>query len=190
MRLYSLNERPQGTAFSYAKAMCVLDAYYTDLVTTSTPKLIAVIVVGIILAVVGIDVFSRWAAQQRPKLPVDMPSDSVWIDAPALPFSWHHGWWFGCWIDSNGYSNRCRLWTEKAPQVVSEGLYVSCDTGSPVPADELRIKAPVESMHMWVGLNQNGDIAPAAFLQNGKFLVPVRAPHGCEDLKKNLALKH
>ncbi len=39
---------------------------------------------------------------------------------------------------------------------------------------------------MWVGINQSGDIAPAAFLQNGKFLVPVRAPHGCEDLKKDL----
>ncbi len=151
-----------------------------------TLSVLVIVLVGIIA---GIKLLFWWGAQPSPR-PKNMPLDSIWIDAPAVPFGWHRGWWFGCWIDSDGHSNRCRFFDGETPQVVYEGLYVSCDSGSPVPANELKIKAPVESMHMWVGLNQNGDIAPAAFLQNGEFLVPVRSPHGCEELKKNLALEH
>src|SRR3984885_4698478 len=116
-----------------------------------------------------------------------MPADSVWIDAPALSFSWHHGWWLGCWIDSDGHSNRCRLWAYGLDKpIVYEGLYISCDTNSPVPANKLKVKVPpAKSADMWVGLNQSGGNAPAAFLQNGKYLVPVTAPHGCEDINKN-----
>jgi hypothetical protein len=144
-------------------------------------------VIGGILAIY---IVLAWWGAQPSKRPANMPSDSVWIDAPTLPFSWHHGWWFGCWIDADGVSNRCRLLAARSDNlVVYEGLYVSCDSNSPVPANELKIKAPVESMHMWVGINQSGDIAPAAFLQNGKFLVPVKAPHGCEVIKKNLAFE-
>lgn len=137
----------------------------------------------------GVVILMWWGAQPA-KRPTSMPVDSVWIDAPALPFSWHHGWWFGCWIGSDGYSNQYRLWAAGSDNLVYEGKYTSCDTNAPVLGKELKIKAPVESMHMWVGINQSGDIAPAAFLRNGEFLVPVRAPHGCEDLKRNLAFEH
>jgi hypothetical protein len=55
-----------------------------------------------------------------------------------------------------------------------------------VPANELKVKVPpAKSAYMWVALNQSGGDAPAAFLRDGKYLVPVTAPHGCEDLNRN-----
>ena len=80
-----------------------------------------------------------WQARR----PLDMPRNSVWIDAPALPFSFYHGWWFGCWIDSDGRSNRCRLWGSGGLQTVYEGLYVSCDSKAPVQGNELQLSAPL-----------------------------------------------
>src|SRR5437763_10008013 len=53
----------------------------------------------------------RWLDTQifPPRRPKNMPQNAVWIDAPALPFSWHHGWWFGCDTPSSGTANYCRL---------------------------------------------------------------------------------
>jgi hypothetical protein len=151
---------------------------------TTIRKTIYRIIGGILAAIV---ILLWWGAQPS-KRSRNMPADSVWIAAPNLPFSWHHGWWFGCWIDSDGYSNRCRLWAEGL-DVVYEGQYVSCDSNSPVPARELKIRAPADSMHMWVATNSNheGDIALAAFLGNGKFLVPVSSPDGCKRIKGQIA---
>lgn len=120
-----------------------------------------------------------WQARR----PSDMPRNSVWIDAPALPFSFYHGWWFGCWIDSDGRSNRCRLWGSGGLQTVYEGLYVSCDSKAPVQGNELQLSAPADSMGMWVGNSEPGIFAPAAFLANGKVLVPVEALHDCEKVR-------
>jgi hypothetical protein len=87
--------------------------------------------------------FLSWWGGQPSIRPRDMPRDSVWIHAPNLPFEWHHGWWFGCWIDSDGHSNRCRLWGGQGDKpIVFEGLYISCKDHSPVPASELKLKAP------------------------------------------------
>jgi hypothetical protein len=44
-----------------------------------------------------------------PRRPKDMPRNDVWIDAPALPISWHHGWWFGYDTPSSGTAGYCRL---------------------------------------------------------------------------------
>lgn len=119
-----------------------------------------------------------WQARR----PSDMPRNSVWIDAPALPFSFYHGWWFGCWIDADGRSNRCRLWGSGG--LVYEGLYVSCDSKAPVQGNELQLSAPADSMGMWVVGNSEPSIfAPAAFLANGKVLVPVEALHDCEKVR-------
>ena len=120
-----------------------------------------------------------WQARRPP----DMPRNSVWIDAPALPFSFYHGWWFGCWIDSDGRSNRCRLWGSGGLQTVFEGLYVSCDSKTPVQGNELQLSAPADSMRMWVGNSEPSIFAPAAFLANGKVLVPVEALHDCEKVR-------
>ena len=119
--------------------------------------------------------------------PSDMPANSIWIDAPALPFSFYHGWWFGCWVDSDLKSNRCRLWGSGGLQTVYEGLYVSCDERSPVPADELQLNAPADSTDMWVGYSEDNVFAPAAFLRNGKILVPTEAPGACKELHEKRA---
>jgi len=119
-----------------------------------------------------------------------MPVESVWVDAPTLPFSWHHGWWLGCWIDGDGHSDRCKLWGAglKNP-VVFDGQYVSCETHFAVAADELKLKAPSDSMQMWVGVPSEERLAPAIFLQNGEHLVPIEATHGCEELMEKLKPK-
>jgi hypothetical protein len=121
-----------------------------------------------------------WQARR----PSDMPRNSVWIDAPTLPFSFYHGWWFGCWIDSDLKSNRCRLWGTGGVQTVYEGLYVSCDKGSPVAVEELQLNAPADSADMWVGHSEGNVFAPAAFLRNGRILVPVEAPGACKELQE------
>jgi hypothetical protein len=120
-----------------------------------------------------------WQARR----PSDMPRNSIWIDAPAVPFSFYHGWWFGCWIDSDGGSNRCRLWGSGGLQTVYEGLYVSCDSKGPVQRDELQLSAPANSGGMWVGTSERSIFAPAAFLTNGKVLVPVEDLSDCEKFR-------
>jgi hypothetical protein len=133
---------------------------------------------GFISFLVGVLVVRpAWQARR----PSDMPRNSVWIDAPALPFSFYHGWWFGCWIDADGRSNRCRLWGGGLPEpTVYEGLYVSCESKAPVQRDELQVSAPADSMGMWVGNPDRSLFAPAAFLTNGKVLVPIEAISRCE----------
>lgn len=70
--------------------------------------------------------------------------------------------------------------------IVFEGRYVSCENHSPVPANELKLKAPADSAQMWVRVESKEFLAPAAFLQNGKYLVPAEAAHGCEELQEKL----
>jgi hypothetical protein len=139
---------------------------------------------ALIALLAGIRILLWWGAQPSVR-PKDMPANSIWVDAPALPFSWHHGWWLGCWIDADGHSNRCRLWGAalKNP-IVFEGQYISCETHSAAVLSELKLKVPSNSMQMWVGVSTAEGTAPAVFLQNGKHLVPVQAPHGCEELLK------
>jgi hypothetical protein len=85
-----------------------------------------------------------------------------------------------------GIQIRCRLWGAEQKQIVLEGQYVSCETHSPVTRDELRLKAPPDSMQMWVDVASEEIIDPATFLQNDKYLVPVDSTRGCEQLRKNL----
>jgi len=137
---------------------------------------------GFIAFLIGLLVVRpMWQARR----PSDMPRSSIWIDAPALPFSFYHGWWFGCWIDSDHKSDRCRLWGSGGLQTVYEGLYVSCDSKAPVERDELQLIAPADSMGMWVGNSERSIFAPAAFLANGKVLVPAEALNGCQKVRPN-----
>jgi hypothetical protein len=64
-----------------------------------------------------------------------------------------------------GIQIRCRLWGAEQKQIVLEGQYVSCETHSPVARDELRLKAPPDSMQMRVDVASEEIIDPAAFLQ-------------------------
>jgi hypothetical protein len=140
--------------------------------------------ITLIAIIAGIKFLFWWGAEPAAR-PKSMPVESVWIEAPTLPFSWHHGWWFGCWIDTDGKSDICQLWGSgmKDP-VVFEGQYVSCEDHFPISTHELKLKAPPDSFQMWVSVSSG--IAPAAFLQNGKHLVPVGSPHGCQQLIDNL----
>ena len=119
-----------------------------------------------------------WQARR----PSDMPRNSIWIEAPAVPFGFYRGWWLGCWIDSDHISNRCRFWSSGGLGVVYEGRYISCDNKSPVRADELQLSPQAEVN--WVGYSQGDVFAPAVDLWNGKVLVPSAAPRACEELEK------
>jgi hypothetical protein len=148
------------------------------------PSVALVLIVGIIW------ILSWWGGQPSLR-PSDMPRDSVWIHAPNLPFEWHRGWWFGCWIDSDGHSDRCRLWSaELTDPIEYEGRYFSCENNSPVPLSELKLKAPQDSSQMWVRGDSGQSTAPAAFLQNGNVLVPLEGLQSCEQLKKLVERKH
>lgn len=116
--------------------------------------------------------------------PADMPSNSVWIDAPAVPFGFYRGWWLGCWIDSDGKSDKCELWGSGGLKTVYEGICISCDTKLPVPVQELHLRAPDESANMWVGDSEGTIFAPAAFLTNGKILVPIQIPASCQKFQQ------
>jgi len=122
----------------------------------------------------------------RARRPSDMPANSVWIDAPAVPFGFYHGWWLGCWIDSDQQSNRCRLYGPGLhPPVVYEGRFVACETKVPVPVDQLKIKAPSDSMDMWM---PSGGVA--VILQNGDLLVPMGAERDCVTTRARLDERH
>src|SRR5215469_12669863 len=65
-----------------------------------------------------------------PRRPKDMPQNAVWIDAPALTISWHHGWWFGCDVAHSGDANRCRLVMAKRSGGLCGGISAMSDQDS------------------------------------------------------------
>jgi hypothetical protein len=73
-----------------------------------------------------------------PTRPRSMPQNAIWIDAPALPISWHHGWWFGCVAPSSGTANQCRLVTSNGEEVYAGG-YLLCSSKSPLLASEIHL---------------------------------------------------
>lgn len=117
-------------------------------------------------------------AAYRARRPSDMPADAIWIDAPAVPFGFYRGWWLGCWVDTDGQANRCRLGT--AGSIVYEGGYVPCEGKGPVPNTELKLKAPINGSNMW---SFPGVIV---WLQDGRFLVPAQNVGECEKIRHRL----
>jgi hypothetical protein len=147
------------------------------------PTKIAIWGVGAVTLLIGLSLARlAWEARR----PSNMPTSSAWIDAPAVPFGFYRGWWFGCWIDSDGRSNRCRLWGPSLSEpIVYEGIYISCDSKLPVSVAELQPTAPpMGSFGMWVGDSAGKIFAPAAFLRNGKVLVPVQIPSVCDKFQR------
>jgi len=116
--------------------------------------------------------------------PEDMPANSIWIDAPAVPFGFYHGWWEGCWLTSDQTANYCRLYGPALhPPVVYEGRFMPCGTPTSVPLNELTLKPPAGSAEMW--------IFPGfvAFLKNGRILVPVENLKDCRKILDGLENK-
>lgn len=119
---------------------------------------------------------------RRPK---DMPN-AIWIDAPAVPFGFYHGWWEGCWLESDLRTNHCRLYGPGLhPPVVYEGRFVPCDGGQPVPMAELKLRAPQESSDMWIDPSPKFD----AFLEDGRILVPIENVSDCSSIRGRLERK-
>jgi hypothetical protein len=114
---------------------------------------------------------------RRPK---DMPN-AIWIDAPAVPFGFYHGWWEGCWVDSDQQTNYCRLYARGLrPPVVFDGRYMPCEGKSPIPMTELKLRPPARSESMW--------IFPGfvAFLEDGRILVPLENVGDCPKILERL----
>jgi len=140
--------------------------------------------VGVVLLLVGSSL--AWKAYQA-RRPSDMPPTSIWIDAPFVPFGFYHGWWLGCWVNSAQLANRCRLYGPGLEQeaVVYEGDYIPCEGKSPVPANDLKLRPPRNSVDMWTS-DSKGKMAPAVRLQNGVILVPVGTIHQCAKVRTQL----
>jgi hypothetical protein len=115
--------------------------------------------------------------------PKDMPN-AIWIDAPAVPFGFYHGWWEGCWVESDQQTNRCRLYARNLhPPVVFEGRYMPCDGKSPIQMTALKLRPPASSESMW--------IFPGfvAFLDDGRILVPLENVSDCPKILERLGHK-
>ena len=112
-----------------------------------------------------------------------MPVNSVWIDAPALPISWHHGWWFGCGLSSSGAVNYCRLVGADGQQVYG-GEYLPCNSTSPINEESARLVARADSFEMW--LFGEGSEGVIGFLADGDVLLPLSVRDKCNQVKARL----
>src|SRR5882762_2906227 len=84
-----------------------------------------------------------------PRRPRIMPLNSVWIEAPSLPVSWHRGGWFGCGLSHSGTANYCRL-VGADGKVVYGGEYLSCATHSPIAEEDIHLVPPRSSGEAWL----------------------------------------
>jgi hypothetical protein len=116
-----------------------------------------------------------------PRPPKDMPQNAVWIDAPALPISWHHGWWFGCEVARSGAANYCRLVMANGQEVYA-GEYLPCGSKTPLPASTNELVAPHHGA-IWIADKRLNTLAPVGALRNGDLLLPVLVLDRCETFK-------
>lgn len=119
---------------------------------------------------------------RRPK---DMPLSSIWIDAPAVPFGFYHGWWEGCWLESDQQANHCRLYLSAGNRVVYEGRFMPCDAKSAIPTSEIKLKPPSQSTDMWISPNPRF----VALLEDGRILVPLKDVSECPKIRQTLERK-
>jgi hypothetical protein len=118
-----------------------------------------------------------------PRRPRFMPVNSIWIDAPPLPISWHHGWWFGCGVSDSGASNYCRLVNANG-ELVYGGEYLSCRNHSPIGETSIRLVSPSSRENMW--LFGEGNDGVIGFLADGNILLPVSLQDKCSQVKARL----
>ncbi len=118
-----------------------------------------------------------------PRLPKGMPQNSVWIDAPALPISWHRGWWFGCEVAQSGAANYCRFVEADGEQVYA-GEYLPCESKIPLPVSTRELVAPPHSGAIWIADKRLNTLAPVGALRDGDLLLPVAVLDRCEKFKE------
>ena len=118
-----------------------------------------------------------------PRRPKFMPTNSVWIDAPSLPISWHHGWWFGCDVASSGKANYCRLIRSDGEQIYA-GEYLPCATHSVIAEANIHLLPPKDSSEMWLFSEHDDGII--GFLSGGDLLLPLSIKDKCGEVKARL----
>ncbi len=118
-----------------------------------------------------------------PRRPKDMPQNAVWINAPALPISWHHGWWFGCDVTQSGEANYCRLVMANGQEVYA-GKYLPCGSKTPLPVSTKELVAPPHSSAIWIADKRLNTLAPVGALRNGDLLLPAAVLDRCEKFKE------
>jgi len=117
-----------------------------------------------------------------PRLPKNMPQNSVWVDAPALPISWHNGWWFGCDVAPSGEENYCRLVMASGEEVYG-GEYLPCGSKTPLPVSAEELVPPPHSGAIWIADTRLDKLAPVGALRDGNLLLPVAVLDRCDKFK-------
>jgi hypothetical protein len=153
-------------------------------------SLVSKLLLGLAALVVALPLFwltagIRWLDTKvfPPRRPKDMPQNAVWIDAPALPISWHHGWWFGCDLARSGTANYCRLVMENGEEVYA-GEYLPCGSRVPLPVSAKELVPPARNVEMWIADKRLKALAPVGALQNGDLLLPVVVLDRCDKFKE------
>jgi hypothetical protein len=119
-----------------------------------------------------------------PRRPKDMPQNSVWIDAPALPISWHHGWWFGCAPAPSGTADYCRLVMANGEEVYA-GEYLPCESKGPFTISTHKLVPPPDDIDMWIADKRLAALAPVGALNSGDLLLPVDVLDRCDKFRKS-----
>ena len=119
-----------------------------------------------------------------PRRPKDMPQNAIWIDAPALPISWHHGWWFGCDASESGKADYCRLVMADGSKVYA-GEYLPCGGSSPLPMSGMNLVPPPDHLEMWIADKRLNTLAPIGFLKDGNILLPVAVLDRCDGMRRS-----
>jgi len=158
----------------------------------SRRQLLSKFLLGVLTIIISIPFFwlfggIRWLDTQvfPPQRPKDMPENSVWIDAPALPISWHHGWWFGCDVSSSGTTNYCQL-VDADGHTVSAGEYLPCGGKAPLPALNMHLVPPPDSTGMWIADQRLDGLAPIGALRSGGILLPIAALDRCDKIRADM----
>lgn len=153
---------------------------------------IRTVLLGIALLIAGLPLFwllggIRWLAVEvfPVRCPRFMPINSVWIDAPSLPISWHHGWWFGCGVSQSGTTNYCSL-AGADGELAYEGEYLPCGSGFPIEENNIQLVPPPDDSDLW--LFGEGNKGVIGFLADGNRLLPVPAQDKCGQVKARLVL--
>ena len=153
----------------------------------SRQKLVVTLLLVVVVLVVTLPFFwffggIRWLEARvfPPQRPKNMPQNTIWIDAPELPISWHHGWWFGCSPTPSDMANRCRLVMPNGNEVYA-GDYLPCSTRSPLSLSEIDPVPPPDGM--WIADKRLPELVPIGALRNGDIMVPVVVVDRCNELK-------
>jgi hypothetical protein len=118
-----------------------------------------------------------------PRRPRFMPLNSIWIEAPSLPISWHRGGWFGCRLSPSGSANYCRLVGANG-KLAYGSEYLSCATRSPIAEADVHLIPPPDSGEVW--LFREGSQGVVGFLAGGDILMPVAVTDKCAEVKARL----